>query len=622
MSTERPTPFEGKYEVLAKIAEGGMGAVYKVRHLLLDEIRVIKVMRPQVAESEDQKKRFLREAKTATRLKHPNIVTFYDFAMDQTDTAYMVMEFVDGVNLSELIRREGKIPLPIALQLSMQCLSALAYLHRRDIVHRDISPDNVLMARDEDEGIQAKLIDLGIVKVTRGEESLTAGDEFIGKLRYCSPEQLKAGGASTQIDGRSDLYSFGIVLYEMLTGICPFGGEGLHSIVSAHINGITLPFEDVDPQGNIPPSLRSAISRSLDPDPAKRFQTAEEFSKEISRLLSVDQFRTEPAFVRTYVDRALASRVRQVSGGDQPTIVTRESRGAPTLRHTWDEALEAGLGEPRRPAAPATQAPVQPEARPRRTRAWLIAAGVLVLAGLGYALLARRTSSTQEPGQVALAPTEVEAPTSSAASPAQDLVPTGGAADPEPTPRPAPEQVVPPVIPSPMRRPRSTPQPVEPARAVPEAVAAREPFRYCSTVEPTSYAQAAVKEAPAGFARDSGQVFRGPRPDAARIAIEVQIKPPKPVEGQPFEMTARLVNGGDMSITLTKIEESAVRSRAGFVEATGVVVPKTVEVGGALPIFRYSGVLTESNVFLKDLRVTDSVGDSWKTSIRLSVCAD
>jgi hypothetical protein len=111
-------------------------------------------------------------------------------------------------------------------------------------------------------------------------------------------------------------------------------------------------------------------------------------------------------------------------------------------------------------------------------------------------------------------------------------------------------------------------------------------------------------------------------PDAARIAIEVQIKPPKPVEGQPFEMSARLVNGGDMSITLTKIEESAVRSRAGFVEAAGVAVPATVEVGGALVIFRYSGVLTETNVFLKDLRVTDSVGDSWKTTIRLSVCPD
>ena len=166
--------FDGKYELLGKIAEGGMGAVYKARHRLLDEIRVIKVMRPQMAESEDQRKRFLREAKTATRLKHPNIVTFYDFALDPAGVAYMVMEFVDGVNLSELIRREGSIPLPIALQLSQQCLSALAYLHRKGIVHRDISPDNILMTRDEEAGLQAKLIDLGIAKVARGEESLTA----------------------------------------------------------------------------------------------------------------------------------------------------------------------------------------------------------------------------------------------------------------------------------------------------------------------------------------------------------------------------------------------------------------------------------------------------------------
>jgi serine/threonine protein kinase len=149
MSTDQPTPFEGKYEVIGKIAEGGMGAVYKVRHLLLDEIRVIKVMRPQAAESEEQRKRFVREAQTATKLRHPNIVAFYDFAVDESGTAYMVMEFIDGVTLAQLIRKGGPLPLPIALELAKQSLSALGYLHRRGIVHRDVSPDNILMAHHD-----------------------------------------------------------------------------------------------------------------------------------------------------------------------------------------------------------------------------------------------------------------------------------------------------------------------------------------------------------------------------------------------------------------------------------------------------------------------------------------
>src|SRR5215831_7169329 len=120
MSSERPTLFEGKYEVIGKIAEGGMGAVFKVRHRLLDEIRVIKVMRPSAAENEEQRKRFLREAQTVTRLRHPNIVTFHDFGVDENDTAYMVMEFVDGVTLAHLIRKGGALPLGVALELAKQ----------------------------------------------------------------------------------------------------------------------------------------------------------------------------------------------------------------------------------------------------------------------------------------------------------------------------------------------------------------------------------------------------------------------------------------------------------------------------------------------------------------------
>ena len=284
MSTEPQTLFEGKYEVIGKIAEGGMGAVFKVRHRLLDEIRVIKVMRPQAAESEEQRKRFLREAQTATKLRHPNIVTFHDFGMDENDTAYMVMEFVDGVTLAHLIRKGGALPLPIALELAKQCLSALGYLHRRGIVHRDISPDNILMSRHEELGAQIKLIDLGIAKVMQADEALTVGDAFLGKLRYCSPEQLASGSSTTSLDGRSDLFSFGIVLSEMLTGVCPLPGQSVQSIVAAHMSGRLLTFEQTDPLGRVAPPLRDLVESALKQDPGARIQTAEEFAKRIEEV--------------------------------------------------------------------------------------------------------------------------------------------------------------------------------------------------------------------------------------------------------------------------------------------------------------------------------------------------
>jgi len=238
MSTSPGDAIEGKYEVLGKVREGGMGAIYMVRHRLLDEIRIIKVMRPEVAESADQRKRFLREAQMATRLKHTNIVGFYDFFVDEEGTAYMVMEYIDGINVRDMIRNCGALPVSLGLYLARQCLSALDYLHRKGIVHRDIAPDNIMMTQEEDGTLQAKLIDLGIAKLQRVEdqEQLTAGDEFIGKLRYASPEQLTRKASSSAIDGRSDLFSFGVVLYETLTGICPYGGGSLQDILTARLH--------------------------------------------------------------------------------------------------------------------------------------------------------------------------------------------------------------------------------------------------------------------------------------------------------------------------------------------------------------------------------------------------
>ena len=158
------TLIEGKYEILGKIREGGMGTIYRVRHRLLDEIRVVKVLKPQALSSEEMKRRFVEEARTATRLKHPNIGTIHDFALDEEGKAYLVMEYIDGVNLADLLKRQGPPGIALSLEVAHQTLLALGYLHRKNVVHRDIAPDNLMLTHDEDRKPLVKLIDLGIAK--------------------------------------------------------------------------------------------------------------------------------------------------------------------------------------------------------------------------------------------------------------------------------------------------------------------------------------------------------------------------------------------------------------------------------------------------------------------------
>lgn len=274
---------EGKYEVLHKIKEGGMGAVYKVRHLLLEEVRVVKVIRPQFAGDEALQHRFLKEAKTAIRLRHPNIAQLYDFVFDEDDgTSFMVMEFIDGVTLEELVQRHGALECGLAVEAACQSLDALAYLHHQGFIHRDISPDNLMLGRRFDSSPQVKLIDLGIVKhlEAEGPTQATQAGTFLGKVRYSSPEAF--AGADVTTDPRADLYSFGVVLYELLTGVCPVVGDSFSQIASAHLFQPPLPFERTDPQGRVASGLRRVVLKALEKVPADRFASAEEMKVELA----------------------------------------------------------------------------------------------------------------------------------------------------------------------------------------------------------------------------------------------------------------------------------------------------------------------------------------------------
>ena len=273
---------EGKYEVLEKLHEGGMGAIYKVRHRLLDEIRVIKVMRPQHEANESLRARFLREAQMAVKLRHPHIAQMYDFAFDESGRGFIVMEYVEGISLLQMLRRTGAPSLGLALELARQTLTALGFLHRKGIVHRDISPDNVMVAKDDAGRPMVKLIDLGVAKVVTSTTGLTVSGTFLGKLLYASPEQFGAPGST--VDQRSDIYSFGVVLYELFTGNHPFPGTSAQELIAGHLVKPPLDFATGDPTGRIPFDLREVVLKAMAKKPDQRYASAEALDEALAAV--------------------------------------------------------------------------------------------------------------------------------------------------------------------------------------------------------------------------------------------------------------------------------------------------------------------------------------------------
>jgi eukaryotic-like serine/threonine-protein kinase len=275
-------PIDGKYRIVSRLGTGGMGEVYKVEHTFLGAIRVIKVIRPQISESGDAHDRFLREARLATKVHHPNVATLHDFAALPDGSHYMVWEFIDGENLAQVIRRRGVLPPREAVDIMKQALAGLEAIHRAGIVHRDISPENVMITGDTDSRERVKIIDLGVAKGEDSEtSSMTKTGIFVGKLRYCSPEHLGFLGEGEKIDGRADLYSLAIVLVEVLTGRPPFEATSPHQYIVHHSRDTELkPIE----LGNVPAGLRPVIGRALERDRNKRFASAREFADALEHV--------------------------------------------------------------------------------------------------------------------------------------------------------------------------------------------------------------------------------------------------------------------------------------------------------------------------------------------------
>ncbi|MEM7584779.1 MAG: protein kinase [Acidobacteriota bacterium] len=275
-----------KYDVLAKLGEGGMGTVYKVRHRYLDELRVIKTIKANLNVDEDLQQRFLREAQVAAKLRHPNIATIHDFSVGEDGTAFIAMEFIEGMNLREYQKAGKRLDVAQVAEVGRQTLAALAYLHSKQFVHRDISTDNMMLSWDDDR-IVLKLIDLGLAKSLENDQQWhTKTGTVVGKVRYISPEQLNAGMSGAGVDHRSDLYSFGVVLYELLTRQFPITGADEMSMIAGHLYRPPKSFEETDPNATVPIPLRRVILKALEKDPKSRFCSADEFSRAITTSIS------------------------------------------------------------------------------------------------------------------------------------------------------------------------------------------------------------------------------------------------------------------------------------------------------------------------------------------------
>jgi len=267
------TVIRGKYRILEKLGQGAMGAVYKAVHLHFDEIRAVKVMSGELTKDKTFLKRFQHEAIMARKLNHPNAVRVEDIDETEDGQPFIVMEYIAGRSLRSLIESNGPLPLSRVAPIIKDIASALNAAHLLGIVHRDIKPDNIILIGTKD-GDSAKVLDFGVAKMSAGLTgtkggSLTESGAVVGTPLYMSPEQAK-GIPSEKLDGRSDLYSLGVVMYQMLTGELPLKGETPVQIVLAHISEPPIPIRHARPDLQIPDRIAALVMKCLEKSPDRR----------------------------------------------------------------------------------------------------------------------------------------------------------------------------------------------------------------------------------------------------------------------------------------------------------------------------------------------------------------
>ena len=298
---------DNRYEILELIGRGGMANVYKAKCHRLNRLVAVKILRSELAEDADFRRRFHDESRAVAQLSHANIVSVYDVSRN-SDTEYIVMELIDGITLKQYMERRGKMDWREALHFITQIMRGLSHAHSRGIIHRDIKPQNIMVLRDG----SVKVADFGIACLANGGQTLT--QEALGSVHYISPEQARGD----RTDERSDIYSAGVVLYEMLTGRLPFEGDSAVSVAIQHLSSVPLNPREINEE--VPEALELITMKAMNSNAEKRYASAE------AMLEDLEKFRRDPNIDMEYIRTSLAAPV-----DDEPTQSISTAEVAATM---------------------------------------------------------------------------------------------------------------------------------------------------------------------------------------------------------------------------------------------------------------------------------------------------
>ena len=267
---------DGRYEIQARIGEGGMGVVYKARQTSIDRVIALKMLNSQMAGDPTWVQRFYNEAKACSRLQHPNTIRMFDFGQTSDGRLFMTMEFLDGISLREAVSKGPMAPQRV-VKVLIQCCASLAEAHSIGIIHRDIKPDNVFLLNMAGSPDFVKLLDFSVAKLLEGDRMKTQAGVVFGTPQYMSPEQ----GRGLPLDARSDLYALGILAFEMLTGNVPFNDDNPMTVIQMHLHGAVPPL----PQ-SIPYSVQQIVRRALEKDASRRYQSSGEMMQHCQQVFA------------------------------------------------------------------------------------------------------------------------------------------------------------------------------------------------------------------------------------------------------------------------------------------------------------------------------------------------
>jgi serine/threonine protein kinase len=390
-----------KYQILGRIGAGGMATVYEAKHIAFNEIRALKVVNSRLAEDEAFLKRFRAEAVVTRKLQHPNAVRVDDFDTTEDGRPYIVMEYVQGKDLRHAIEEAGPFSIPRTLNIGKQVASALAAAHNLGITHRDIKPDNILLVHQADGNDLVKVLDFGIAKIRDGAADMGTGytttktGVVVGTPQYMSPEQAM-GKSGEAIDGRSDIYSLGCALYEMLTGQLPFESETPVGLLIHHIQTTPVPPHQRAPQQRIPYALSMVLMKAMEKDKADRYQTAEEMTEALEQALHATT-----AMMGSAPEVGVRTDVMGSSEAG-PAVAAAKKRITP-------KPMTPPPRMPQTPLAPTPRAAARPVAvqpSPKSKAPMWIVLGLLVAggSGAGYWYTQRPTTAAAAPAIVAPPP--------------------------------------------------------------------------------------------------------------------------------------------------------------------------------------------------------------------------